>query len=238
MNLAGMHQSEFAQAAPVTERHSHGRWEPYVDNGGTSVAIAGADYVIVASDTRQSNGYNINSRYDPKAYKLSNNVVLATSGYAADAKRLVEVLEQNSQMYYHKHEKAMSTKATAQMLSNTLYGKRFFPYYVFPILAGLDVDGKGAVYCYDSVGSSERVVYQAVGSAAALVQPFFDSVVGFKNRRDADTSRLLDREQALKIVIDAFTGATERDIHTGDWLDIYIVDRNGVHYQKRELKHD
>ncbi|KAJ1882300.1 Proteasome subunit beta type-6 [Coemansia sp. RSA 1722] len=237
MNFAEMQQPEFAQA-PATERHSHGRWEPYVDNGGTSLAIAGSDFVVVASDTRQSNGYNINSRYDPKAYKLSNNVVLATSGYAADCKRLVEVLEQNSQMYYHKHEKTMSTTATAQMLSNTLYGKRFFPYYVFPILAGLDTEGKGAVFAYDSIGNMERVVYRAFGSAAALVQPFLDSVVGFKNRRGADPTRLLDREQALKIAIDAFTGATERDIHTGDWLDIYIVDSNGVQHQKRELKHD
>ncbi|KAJ2854440.1 Proteasome subunit beta type-6 [Coemansia erecta] len=237
MNFAEMHQPEFAQA-PATERHSHGRWEPYVDNGGTSLAIAGSDYVVVASDARQSNGYIINSRYSPKAFQLTNNVILATSGYAADAKRLVEVLEQNSQMYFHKHEKPMSTTATAQMLSNTLYGRRFFPYYVFPILAGLDTEGRGAVFAYDPVGNMERVVYRAFGSAAALVQPFLDSAVGFKNQRNADTTRLLDREQALKIAIDAFTGAAERDIHTGDWLDIYIVDGNGVQHQKRELKHD
>ncbi|KAJ1722427.1 Proteasome subunit beta type-6 [Coemansia erecta] len=236
MDFVGF-QQELAHA-PATERHTHNRWEPYVDNGGTSLAIAGADYVIVASDARQSNGYNINSRYDPKAFRLSNDAILATAGYAADAKRLVEVLEQNAQMYYHKHDRVMKASAMAQMLSNTLYGRRFFPYYVFPILAGLDNEGKGALYCYDPVGNMERVVYRSFGSASALVQPFLDSVVGFKNQRGVDPTRLLERDQALKIAVDAFTGATERDIHTGDWLDIFIVDRNGVTHEKRELKHD
>ena len=36
----------------------------------TTVAIAGTDFCIVASDTRQSVGYSINSRYAPKAFKM------------------------------------------------------------------------------------------------------------------------------------------------------------------------
>jgi 20S proteasome subunit beta 6 len=36
----------------------------------TTVAVAGEDFCIVASDTRQSLGYTINSRYAPKAFEL------------------------------------------------------------------------------------------------------------------------------------------------------------------------
>ncbi|KAG0740981.1 hypothetical protein G6F23_007907 [Rhizopus arrhizus] len=70
------------------------RFEPYDDNGGTSVAIAGKDFCIVAADTRQSTGYSINSRFSPKAYKLSETSVIAMNGFHADGLTLKKVLDQ------------------------------------------------------------------------------------------------------------------------------------------------
>lgn len=45
-------------------------WYPYADNGGTSIAIAGKDYAIVASDTRLSEGFLIYTREQSKIFKL------------------------------------------------------------------------------------------------------------------------------------------------------------------------
>ncbi|KAF7732556.1 Proteasome subunit beta type-1 [Apophysomyces ossiformis] len=119
------------------------RFEPYDDNGGTSLAIAGDDFCVVASDTRQSTGYSINSRFTPKAYKLSETSVLAANGFHADGLTLKKVLEQRLK-------------------------------------------------------------------------------VGRKNQQNApNTSIQLD--EAIRIVKDAFTSATERDIYTGDSLQIFII---------------
>lgn len=184
----------------------------------TSLAIAGKDFCVVASDTRQSTGYNINSRYTPKAYILADNAVIAMNGFHADGLTLKKVLDQRLkvrrmldklgmskkhnfdyipcvQWYKFSHDKGMSCTALAQMLSITLYQKRFFPYYSFCCLGGVDEKGKdkrytyvstaflkqgtgeGAVYCYDAIGSYERESYRANGSAAALIQPFLDNQV-------------------------------------------------------------
>lgn len=82
-------------------------------------------------------------------------------------------------MYKHEHQKEMSTPATAQMLSTMLYYKRFFPYYVSNILAGLDENGKGCIYSYDPIGHCEKTTYRAGGSAGALLQPLLDNQVYF-----------------------------------------------------------
>lgn len=47
-----------------------------------------------------------------------------------------------SQMYKHSNNKTMTSGAIAAMLSTILYGRRFFPYYVYNIIGGLDEEGE------------------------------------------------------------------------------------------------
>ncbi|KAJ3122405.1 Proteasome subunit beta type-1 [Nowakowskiella sp. JEL0407] len=211
------------------------KFSPYTDNGGTTVAVSGEDYAVVAADTRQSEGYSINTRYSPKAFKLSNYAVLGTGGFHADAVTLVKRIGQRLEWFQHQHEKPMSTPSIAQMLSIMLYHKRFFPFYVYNILGGLDENGKGCVYSYDPVGSFEREGWRAGGSGGSIVQPFLDNQFA-DHVNDARVN--LPVESVVKIVKDAFTGAAERDIYTGDYLEIFIVTRDGVQLEKMDLKKD
>lgn len=49
-------------------------------------------------------------------------------------------------MYKHSNNKSMTSGAIAAMLSTILYGRRFFPYYVYNIIGGLDEEGKWRFY--------------------------------------------------------------------------------------------
>ena len=42
----------------------------------------------------------------------------------------------------------------------------------------------------------------------------------------------------LRVVKDAFVGAAERDIKTGDQLQIFIVTKEGIRQEMMELKKD
>ncbi|KAJ3159378.1 Proteasome subunit beta type-1 [Geranomyces michiganensis] len=211
------------------------RFSPYTDNGGTTLAIAGDDFCVIAGDTRQSEGYSINSRYAPKVYQLSNGSVLATGGMYADGVTLVKMIEQRLEWYRHAHDKQMSSGALAQMLSTILYHKRMFPYYVWNTLGGLDEDGKGAVYSYDPVGNYEKHKWNCSGSAGHLIQPFLDNQIGFTHQKEKAPLTL---ERVVQVTKDAFTSATERDIYTGDYLEMFLVTANGIEKTRVDLKKD
>ncbi|EDQ84148.1 uncharacterized protein MONBRDRAFT_13089 [Monosiga brevicollis MX1] len=119
-----------------------------------------------------------------------------------------------------------------------LYRKRFFPYYTNNILAGLDAEGKGCVYSYDPVGSYEREVFRAAGTASSLLQPLLDNQIGGKNLANQDGPLPLDKERAVRLVKDIFVAAAERDIYTGDAVHIAIITKDGVTHEEMPLRRD
>merc|ERR1712110_419110 len=205
------------------------QWSPYVNNGGTAVAVAGKDFVVIAADTRVSDGYSICTRAQNKVIQLTPQTTLASSGMLADIIALHKLLQNRIAWYHHQHGKSPSTPAIAQLLSNTLYYKRFFPYYTFNVLGGLDDEGNGLCCSYDSVGSFEHVKYTSSGTGDSLIKPLLDNQLGWKKqRRPGALGRDYTSEQAIALVKDCFSAATERDIYTGDSATIFVTDANGT----------
>jgi len=138
----------------------------------------------------------------------------------------VKKVRQRLEWYRHAHAKDMPIRAIARLIQTMLYARRFFPYYVYNILGGIEDDGTGAVYSFDPVGSYEREACRAAGAAQSLVQPFLDNQIYFKNQTPASGTSFpkhLSLTTVLSLVIDSFTGATERHIEVGDGLEIYVV---------------
>jgi len=203
------------------------QFNPYSENGGTILAIAGQDFSVIAGDTRQTEGFNIQTRYAPKVFRLTDKAVLAVNGFAADGNMFVKKVKQRLEWYRHAHAKDMPLRAIARLIQTMLYAQRFFPYYVYNILGGIEDDGTGAVYSFDPVGSYERETCRAAGAASSLIQPFLDNQIYFKNQTTppgvAAHPTHLPLARVIALVTDSFTSATERHIEVGDGLEMYIV---------------
>lgn len=218
---------------------THG-FSPYTDNGGTVVSITGADYAIIASETRLSQGYQIYTRDQPKLFQLTPKTILGSTGCWCDALTFAKVIESRVKNYGYEHNRTISTPACAQLVSNMLYYKRFFPYYITNVVAGLDDNGRGIVYEYDPVGCYEPLRYAAGGSSSALILPLLDNRVGFKNINEPVPAHVPDLPlaDALRLVKDLFVSAGERDIYVGDSVEIRVITAQGIQQERYKLRKD
>jgi len=159
----------------------------------------------------------------------------------ADATTLHRILKIRITMYQHAHRKEPNLTAIAQMLSEILYHKRFFPYYTFNVLAGVDDDGVGGCYHYDAIGSFERVEYTTSGSGSALTHAVLDNVISEDNKVPAakrDKNTPIPADQLVDLCNDVMNSAAERDIYTGDGAEVFVITANGTAKRKYQMKED
>ena len=150
----------------------------------------------------------------------------------------MQVLKAKLEIYDYKIERQPSTESVAHLVSKTLYGRRFFPYYTFNLVAGLDKNGKGIVHGYDAIGSygSDRALAQ--GSGAHMIIPYLDAEVVGYNNPNHHLKPKLTVQSARDLVIKAFKSAAERDIYTGDKLQILVVTKEGIERSWEQLRRD
>eukprot|EP00766_Chilomastix_caulleryi_P005892 gnl/Chilomastix_caulleri/763.p1 GENE.gnl/Chilomastix_caulleri/763~~gnl/Chilomastix_caulleri/763.p1 ORF type:complete len:212 (-),score=29.73 gnl/Chilomastix_caulleri/763:39-674(-) len=206
-------------------------FNPYVDNGGTVAAIAGEGFCIIAGDTRVSEGYGILTRNRSKIHPVNKTIALACSGMCADIDELWKVMDYSAKNYLYTSGYELNLKAFATRLHTVLYSRRFFPYYSFCLACGISPEGKGGVYTYDAVGNFEERPYSSQGSGSNLMLPLLDRVL--RNRESS-----ISEKEASETLIAAFKAAAERDIHTGDHLEIMVIRRDSVESYTLELRKD
>ena len=129
----------------------------------------------MAADTRVSRGYSVMHRNLSKIHQLSENAYILSSGMLADRINLWKKLDETITLYEYKMGRKPDVHACAALVSNVLYGKRFFPFYTFNLVAGIDANGKGVCYNYDAIGSHEAYGYGCQGSSKELMTSTLDN---------------------------------------------------------------
>ena len=208
------------------------QYNPYMNNEGSTLGFIGKDYMVLGADTRLSSGYSIVSRDSKKIFKLTDKVFLAAPGMYADIINLVKNLRIRIELYRDNTKFDPSIENIAQLLSTTLYGKRFFPYYAFNILGGINDKGEFKIYGYDAIGSFDCLEYASQGSGKELIMPVLDSFL-------YDCEEKPDLETGEKLALTALNSCANRDIYTGDKANLLFIFKDGrVEEKTFELRKD
>ncbi|XP_059479192.1 proteasome subunit beta type-3 [Neocloeon triangulifer] len=107
-------------------------------NGGAIVAMKGENCVAIASDLRFGIQAQTLAMDFEKVFEMGPHLFLGLPGLATDTLTVRDRLKFRLNLYELRESRKIHPKTFAAVVSNMLYEKRFGPYFVEPVIAGLD----------------------------------------------------------------------------------------------------
>ena len=187
---------------------------------GTAVGIRARDGVVLATDKRVTYEGFVLSRMAKKVHPVTSRCGVAFAGLMGDIGYLTRLLKLEAKMYELEFGREIKTRGLAKVLSVILYSYKLFPMFTEVIVGGYDE--APALYILDPVGSLIEEKYAAVGSGHQLAIGYIEP----RYRGD------ISLEEAEQLAIGAVKTVIERDVLTGDGVDILVFTREG--YREKE----
>jgi len=195
-----------------------------VRKGSTTVGVRGKDCVVLAVE-RQSTPKLQDPRTIHKILKIEDNVIVAFSGLAADARVVVNMTRVECQSYRLNVEDRPTVDYVARYVARmqqkyTLRGGAR-PFGVAMLMAGFDNDGRPGLYQTDPAGTYYGWKANAIGKNCETVNDFFKAQ--FKNK----TSEELDQDATLRMALKGMLEVTEASMKN---IEVVVVTKEGMKY--------
>lgn len=182
---------------------------------GTAVGIKTRDGVVLATDKRVTYDGFIMSRQATKVHAITSRSGVAFAGLMGDIGYITKLLKYEAKKYELEMGREMKTRSLAKVLSIILYSYKFFPMFTEVIVGGYDE--APVLFILDPVGSVIEEKYATAGSGHQLAIGYIEP----RYRED------LSLEEAEQLAIGAIKTVIERDVLSGDGVDIIIFTKDG-----------
>lgn len=193
---------------------------------GTVVGIKTREGVIIASEKRLTYDGFVLSRNVRKVFPIAPGVGIGFAGLMGDVNFLVKLLKFEASYYEVTHGKPISARSLAKLTSVILYSYKLAPLLTEIVIGGYDGE-EPSLYILDPVGSVIPEKYAALGSGSQLALGYLEP-----KYRDGIT---LDEAESL--AIGAIQAVIERDVLSGDGIDILRITKKGIEEKELLFKH-
>ena len=134
-------------------------------------------------------------------------------------------------MYRVKENIDLTPKLFINLVSSTLYEHRFGPFFVNPIVIGLDhTDNfKPYIATYDSIGClTESGEFQVAGTSSELL---YGTCEAFYKEN-------MEPEQLFETISQCLVSAVDRDILSGWGAYVYVMTPGAIFVKKLKMRQD
>lgn len=194
-------------------------------NGAAIIAMTGKECVGIAADRRLGIQLTTIATDFEKVFRMSPKLYVGLGGLATDVQTLKNLLEFRMNLYKLKEEREMSPEVFSHMLSTILYEKRFGPYFVEPVVAGLDENNKPFLSGMDLIGATVKEdTFVVTGTCTGNMFGMCESL--YKPDMDPD--------QLFETLAQSLLSSVDRDALSGWGGVVHIITKDGV--TTKELK--
>ncbi|RLM57489.1 proteasome endopeptidase complex, archaeal, beta subunit [Halobellus sp. Atlit-31R] len=183
--------------------------------GTTTVGLKTSEGVVLATDMRASLGRMVSSKNVQKVEEIHPTGALTIAGSVSAAQSLISSIRAEVRLYESRRGEDMSMQALSTLLGNFLRSGAFF--IVQPILGGVDEEGPH-IYSIDPAGSILEEEYTVTGSGSQYALGVLEQ----------EYDEELSIDEAKSVAARAIKSAVERDLASGNGINVCIVTEDGV----------
>eukprot|EP00914_Ancora_sagittata_P022884 GHVO01045405.1.p1 GENE.GHVO01045405.1~~GHVO01045405.1.p1 ORF type:complete len:216 (-),score=30.15 GHVO01045405.1:149-769(-) len=195
-------------------------------NGSTVVAMAGKDCVAIATDRRLGvNRFKTVATNFPKAFPATDKCYIGLAGLATDIQTVQQQINYGTSVYSLREEREMRPQALSAFVSSLLYSRRFGPWFVSPIVAGLDEDNKPHLAAFDCIGAACKAQDFVVNGTAS--EQLYGVCESFWKPD-------MSPEQLMETISQCLLAAVDRDCVSGWGGTVHLITSDQV--MTRDLK--
>lgn len=186
------------------------------NHGTTTLAFIFQGGIIVAVDSRASQGSYISSQTVKKVIEINPYLLGTMAGGAADCQFWERNLGRQCRLYELDHGKRITVRAASKLLANTVFSYRGMGLSMGTMIAGWDTKGPG-LYYVDSDGQRTSGKVFSVGSGSLFAYGVLDE--GYRWDLTVD--------DAIELGLRSIYHATFRDAASGGTVSVYHITENG-----------
>ncbi len=186
--------------------------------------MTGKNCVGIACDTRLGAQAQTVSCDFRKVFQFGKSFV-GLAGLATDVQTMNNLLKFRKNLYELREEREMTPKVLSNLLSNLLYEKRFGPYFIEPVVAGLDDNDEPFLSAMDLIGAPVYTDdFVVSGTATANMYGMCETLY----KKD------MEPEELFETLSQALLASVDRDALSGWGATVHIITKEGT--ISRELK--
>lgn len=190
--------------------------------GTTTVALMCKDGIVLAADKRATSGYLIANKKFEKIISISDNIAVTVAGTVSDVQLLAKYIKAELKLKQIRTDRENTVKEAANLLAMLVYNNirklSLIPGISHFIVGGKDESGFH-IYDLSPDGSiAETDDYNTSGSGSVMVYGVLETLY-HKN---------LSIEEGIKLAAKAVNAAIQRDIASGNGIDIVTITKDGI----------